>query len=70
MPWHSTRSREELVIILSGRVRLEICASQRRSRRTELRAGQCAWLPAHTRHCVVNASRRAAHYLYVTAPAR
>ncbi len=69
MAWHSTGLREELLIALGGRVRVEVRTASR-TRRASLRAGQCVFLPRGTRHCVVNPSMRKARYLYVTASAR
>lgn len=69
MEWHSTRAREELLIALRGTVRVEVRVAPRRIRSTKLRAGQCALLPRRTVHRVVNRSRAASHYLYITAPA-
>lgn len=66
MPWHSTKDREELIIILAGQVQLEVERAQSRRGRTVLRAGQCALLPRHMPHTVVNRSARTARYLYVT----
>lgn len=66
MDWHSTREREELLVMLEGRVRLELDPSRRVSR-VPLRAGECAWLPPQTMHRVVNRSMTAARYVYVTA---
>jgi len=67
MDWHSTEAREELVIALAGCVVLEVASASRRIGRL-LRQGWCAFVPARTRHRVVNRSRRRARYLYVTAP--
>ena len=66
MDWHSTGSREELLIALAGRVQVEVRTVSRR-RRAGLRVGQCVFLPQGTRHCVVNRSASKARYLYVTA---
>ena len=66
MDWHSTEGREELLILLSGRVQLEV-ETRHRSRLT-LRAGQCAYVPGRTRHRVLNRSSVRATYVYVTAP--
>jgi len=65
MAWHSTRDRQELLIMLSGRVRVDTRRSARRARRLALRAGQCALLPPRTLHQVVNRSNVDASYLYV-----
>ena len=67
MDWHSTKEREELLVMLEGRVRLELCSQRQRS--LSLRAGQCAWLPSQTLHRVVNRSAVSARYVYVTARA-
>ena len=66
MPWHSTEGREELLIILAGRVHLETEPLSGRPVHVLLKAGQCAWLPRRTSHTVRNRSRRTARYLYVT----
>ena len=68
MDWHSTDSREELLIALRGRVSVEVCDARRRIRRSLLRAGSCLFLPSRTTHRVVNRSRVEARYLYITAP--
>ena len=65
--WHSTDAREELLIALQGTVCVEREDGRRRITATSLPAGQCAFLPCATIHRVVNRSRKAAHYLYVTA---
>ena len=67
MDWHSTRDRQELVIMLSGNARVDTRRSARRARRLTLRAGQCAFLPSRTLHRVVNASKADVRYLYVAA---
>ena len=73
MDWHSTRAREELLIALDGRLRVEVLASDRtpapRARPIPLKAGECLFLPRHTQHRVLNMSRSPARYIYVTAPA-
>ena len=68
MDWHSTREREELLVMLEGRVQLELRLSHRTSR-VLLRVGACAWLPPHTLHRVVNRSAVSARYVYVTGRA-
>ena len=74
MDWHSTQAREELLIALGGRVRVEILTSHRqptlRIRRIPLAAGECLYLPCHTQHRVLNLSTARARYIYVTAPVR
>jgi len=73
MDWHSTRAREELLIALDGRIRVEVLTSRRaaapRTRQIPLNAGECLYLPRRTQHRVLNMSRTPARYLYVTAPA-
>ena len=69
MPWHSTKSREELLIVLRGSLRVDSRRS-RRLRRILLKSGQCLLVPRQTLHCVVNESTKPARYLYITAPAR
>lgn len=68
MDWHSTRGREELLVVLSGRVRLEVDTAGRR-RRLVLASGTSAFLSRATDHCVVNTALGASLYLYVTGPA-
>ena len=70
MPWHSTGDREELVIVLGGSVRLEARLRPRHVSAETVQAGQCAFMPPQTLHQVVNRSKVAATYLYVTAPSR
>ena len=76
MPWHSTQRREELLIVLAGRVQLQMqprrSASRQdgmgRVRTMSVRAGECVFLPSETLHQVVNRSKSQVRYLYVTAP--
>ena len=68
MGWHSTGSREELLIALGGRVQVEVRTASRRWR-AGLIVGQCAFLPRATRHCVANRTGKRARYLYVTGSA-
>jgi mannose-6-phosphate isomerase-like protein (cupin superfamily) len=68
MDWHSTQRREELLIAMAGTVHLEADAGGT-TRRVSVKAGQCAWLPPHTRHRVVNRFRLSAAYVYVTGAA-
>ncbi|MDP3703307.1 MAG: cupin domain-containing protein [Candidatus Omnitrophota bacterium] len=67
--WHSTKSREELLIAMQGLVRVEVKRPHRTPRRVPLKNGACLWLPPHTWHRVVNESTKLARYLYITAPA-
>ena len=69
MAWHSTRSREELLIMLTGRVQVEV-EGRSGHQRVGLSAGACARLPQRTRHRIVNRSTATARYVYVTAPVR
>jgi len=69
MEWHSTRHREELLIVLRGQIQLEWQQASGRSRSLALPAGRCASLPPKVWHRVVNAARQDAHYLYVTGGA-
>jgi len=65
---HSTGSREELLIALSGWVRVETDGRAGR-RRLRLARGQAVFLPQRTRHAVRNVSGARALYLYVTGRA-
>lgn len=67
MDWHSTKSREELLITLQGLVQVEVKRPHRTPRRVPLKNGACLLLPPHTWHRVVNAAKKSAHYLYITA---
>lgn len=69
MAWHSTHTREELLVALAGRVDVEVRSGARAVRRIRLAAGRCVFLPSHLLHSVVNRSRTPATYLYVTGPA-
>jgi mannose-6-phosphate isomerase-like protein (cupin superfamily) len=69
MEWHSTRGREELLVVLAGRVQVELQASPRRYIHRAVRVGQAAFVPRETRHRVLNCSRMPARYLYVTGSA-
>ena len=68
MDWHSTLRREELIIVIEGRIVLEWQSTAGRQRAMSLSAGRCAFLPSRVMHRVVNGSKVAAHYLYITAP--
>lgn len=69
MDWHSTRDREELLVILYGIVRLDARQTAARLRSRRLPAGRCVWLPAQVMHRIVNPTRRSARYIYVTGAA-
>ena len=65
--WHSTRRREEVLLVFRGAISLERCSDGERIRTMTLSAGRLAFIPAQTWHRVVNRSRRQAHYIYLTA---
>ena len=68
MDWHSTKSREELLIALGGLVHVEVERLPRAApRRIPLKNGTCLFLPPQTLHRVVNASTKPGRYVYVTA---
>ena len=67
MDWHSTKSREELLIALQGLVQVEVQRPHQTPRRITLKNGACLLLPPRTRHRVVNTGKKPAHYLYITA---
>ena len=69
MDWHSTHQREELLIILAGQADLEVQTPAHPVRRIPLRRGQSIFLAVETIHRIVNRSRRAVRYVYITAPA-
>lgn len=64
MPWHTTGSREELLLVIAGRVRVEL----KRGFRT-VAAGDSLFLPAQTAHQVVSRSKGIVRYVYVTGAA-
>ena len=65
--WHSTKHREELLLVLSGILSLELDTPRRVRRVTRLKAGSTVYLRPHVMHRVRNASRRPLVYVYVTA---
>lgn len=65
MAWHSTGRREELLVMLTGRVSLEVRQDARLAIHPVM-AGQCIFLPRRVEHRVVNRAAIAAQYLYVT----
>ncbi len=67
MAWHSTLTREELLIGCQGRLDVEIRRAGQRVRQVRLSAGRTTFLPSHTWHRVVNRSAMSARYIYVTA---
>ena len=66
--WHSTKDREELLLVLSGVLSLELDRPGRTHRVKRLGVGATIYLPSHVTHRVRNASRRPLVYVYVTAP--
>lgn len=62
--WHSTRNREELILVFRGSVSLEM---RNRGRALTLSAGRAVFIPPRVWHRVVNRAARQAHYVYVTA---
>ena len=65
MDWHTTGTREELLIVVQGGVVVETRVA-RRLRRQAVSGGQTLFLPPRVAHQVVNAGRHAARYIYVT----
>ena len=66
MARHSTGQREELLIVLDGRLRVEAESPTKARRRLAVTDGQAVFLPKRTPHAVINASKARAMYLYVT----
>ena len=66
MDWHTTAAREELLLVLAGRLAVETRRGRQRLRRVALQDGQSLFLPPATAHHVLNAGARAARYIYVT----
>jgi len=64
MPWHTTGLREELLLVIAGRIRVELKRGDK-----ILASGECLYLPSGTPHQVVNRSRTPARYVYVTGAA-
>ena len=65
--WHSTRDREEVILVFRGSVSLEVRGPRSRIRSIALSKGRAAFLSPQVWHRVVNRSRRQAHYVYLTA---
>ncbi len=60
---HSTDNREEMLIIMEGRARIECegeCA--------ELNANAIAYIPRNSRHNVINQSHEDLKYIYLVTP--
>ena len=66
MARHSTGAREELLIMLDGRLRIEATSPASVQRRLTVTRGEAVFLPKRTPHAVINASKAHAMYLYVT----
>ncbi len=64
--WHSTRDREEIILVFRGSVSLETRDRRDRTRSIALSSGRAAFLSQDVWHRVVNRSHRQAHYVYVT----
>ena len=69
MDWHSTREREELLIVLSGTMRVQVARANGTTAGIRLRQGQTLFLPKATRHRVMNRTRATTDYIYVTGAA-
>ena len=67
--WHSTKDREELLLVIQGEVVLSVGQAMGKMQNKHLKQGQGIFLPKTTRHCVVNRSRHASQYVYVTGRA-
>lgn len=66
MGWHSTHHREELLLVIQGKVVVEAMRGARRKRSIGLKNGEGLFIPKMTKHSVSNASGSAALYVYVT----
>ena len=64
--WHSTRHREEVILVFRGAVSLEV-GDRHRVRAMRLSEGETAFLRPQVWHRVVNRAHRQAHYLYITS---
>lgn len=62
---HSTKQNEEVLVMLSGTVRVVLGDAP-----MELAAGQVLYIPPNTEHEVHNDGSVEARYLYLVAPAR
>ena len=65
--WHTTGTREEVLIVLRGAAAVEYDRAPHRRARARVRAGECAFIPRHTRHRVRNPFPTPLRYLYFTA---
>ena len=64
--WHSSEDHEELILCLAGAG--ELAAED--AGPMPLSAGQYAYNPPHTRHCVFNTGEEPMRYVYVAVPTR
>ena len=69
MDWHSTGKREELILVVGGRVEVSIKPASGKVRRIRLREGQGVFLPSATMHSVASRLSPASRYVYVTGRA-
>ncbi len=67
--WHSTQEREELLLVIQGKVVLSVGRAMGKTQNKHLKQGQGIFLPKTTRHCVMNRSHRTSQYVYVTGRA-
>lgn len=65
--WHSTRHREEVILVFLGAVVVEVRGDRDQIHSTDLSKGHAAFLLPRVWHRVVNRSRRQARYVYLTA---
>jgi quercetin dioxygenase-like cupin family protein len=61
---HSTRDKEEVLIILKGRAKIFL----EKHPALTVRAGSLIYIPPHTIHNVTNAGRQLLEYVYIVAP--
>jgi quercetin dioxygenase-like cupin family protein len=66
MPRHTTGAREELIIVISGKILL-LLEGEKKTRSIALVSGKSIFIPKNTWHGVLNKSKSPARYVYVTA---
>lgn len=69
MDWHCTKDREELLIILKGKLVFEVQSLSSKVRIYIVSVGQSVFLSSKTMHRLVNRSHLIAKYIYVTGEA-